>query len=203
MSSDQPRDRAARTGRPVQAASLPDAAARVLTFWFEELQPEQWFEADPVLDAACSDRFADLTRALLESGAPAEWTATAKGTLAAVLVLDQFTRNIYRDSADAFAGDAAALALSQSAVGSGLDSGLDANERKFLYMPYMHSESAAVQAAGIPLFESLGDEQTAGFAMAHKEVIDRFGRFPHRNAVLGRASTPEEEAFMREHGQGF
>ena len=118
-------------------------------------------------------------------------------------MLDQFSRNIYRDDARSFASDTLALALAQEAVASGADQSLSAVERSFLYMPYMHSESAAIHIVAMQLFDQPGLESNLEFEKRHKAIIDRFGRYPHRNAVLGRASTPEEVEFLKQPGSSF
>ena len=123
--------------------------------------------------------------------------------MAEILLLDQFSRNIYRDTACAFAQDALALALTQALVASGQDRSLPLAQRRFGYMPYMHSESALVHAQAVLLFDQPGMEDTLRFEQRHKAIIDRFGRYPHRNALLGRESTPEELAFLSEPGSGF
>lgn len=130
------------------------------------------------------------------NGAPAAWTQTARGRLAAVIVLDQFPRNLFRNSPLAFASDASALALAVESVDAGLDETVSEDERGFLYMPFQHSEDAEQQARSVALFQRLGDEKSLKFAEQHKQVIDRFGRFPHRNEVLGRETTEEERAFL-------
>lgn len=120
-----------------------------------------------------------------------------------MLLLDQLARNIHRDSADAFTGDALALALAQEAVAAGADAALALEQRRFFYLPYMHSESLAVHIAAEPLFAQPGLEDNARFEVLHRKIIERFGRYPHRNALLGRVSTPEELAFLEEPGSRF
>ena len=174
----------------------------ILHFWFTELTPKQHYAKDAALDEAIRTRFG----ATLEAAARCElfaWRATPEGRLAEVLVLDQFSRNVYRDSPQAFAQDALALALAQELVASGQDLSLPLAQRSFAYMPYMHSESALVHAQAAVLFAKPGMEDTLRFELRHKEIIDRFGRYPHRNALLGRESTPEELAFLNEPGSGF
>jgi uncharacterized protein (DUF924 family) len=174
----------------------------VLDFWFTELSPKQHYAKDAALDEAIRTRFG----ATLEAAARCElfaWRATPEGRLAEVLVLDQFSRNVYRDTPQAFAHDALALALAQELVASGQDRSLPLAQRSFAYMPYMHSESALVHAQAALLFAQPGLEDTLRFELRHKEIIDRFGRYPHRNALLGRESTPEELAFLSEPGSGF
>ena len=131
------------------------------------------------------------------------WRTTPEGRLAEILVLDQFSRNVYRDTPQAFAQDALALALAQELVASGQDRNLPLAQRSFAYMPYMHSESAVVHAQAIDLFSQPGMEDTLRFELRHKDIIDRFGRYPHRNALLGRISTPEELAFLSAPGSAF
>jgi uncharacterized protein (DUF924 family) len=175
---------------------------KVLSFWFTELTPKHHFAKDAALDETISSRFG----ATLEAAARCEffaWRATAEGRLAEVLVLDQFSRNVYRDTPRAFAQDALALALAQELVASGQDRRLPLAQRSFAYMPYMHSESALVHAQAVVLVSQPGLEDTLRFELRHKEIIDRFGRYPHRNALLGRASSPEELAFLSEPGSGF
>ena len=174
----------------------------VLDFWFTELTPKQHFAKDAALDDTIRTRFG----ATLEAAARRElfaWRTSPEGRLAEVLVLDQFSRNVYRDTARAFAQDTLALALAQKLVASGQDRSLPLAQRSFAYMPYMHSESALVHAQAVLLFDQPGMEDTLRFELRHKAIIDRFGRYPHRNALLGRESTPEELAFLSEPGSGF
>lgn len=174
----------------------------VLNFWFRKLKSEQWFKADPALDAEINRRFGQLHETLSRSIAPS-WRAGPRETLAAVIVLDQFSRNIFRGTPRAFASDDAALALAQDAIARGFDRELSVVERQFLYMPFQHAEDAAVQARSVALFESLGSAYALKYAQAHRDIIVRFGRFPHRNAILGRQSTPAEIAFLKEPGSSF
>ena len=174
----------------------------ILHFWFTELTPKQHYAKDTALDEAIRTRFG----ATLEAAARCElfaWRATPEGRLAEVLVLDQFSRNVYRDTPRAFAQDALALALAQELVASGQDRSLSLPQRSFAYMPYMHSESALVHAQAVDLFSEPGMEDTLRFELRHKGIIDRFGRYPHRNALLGRTSTAEELTFLSEPGSGF
>ena len=174
----------------------------ILHFWFTELTPKQHFAKDAALDEAIRTRFG----ATLEAAARCElfaWRATPEGRLAEVLVLDQFSRNVYRDTPRAFAQDALALALAQELVASGQDRSLTVAQRSFAYMPYMHSESALIHEQAVALFSQPGQEDTLRFEQAHKAIIDRFGRYPHRNAILGRSSTAEELAFLSGPGSSF
>jgi len=167
----------------------------VVRFWFEELTPKNWFRRDTLVDAAIKLRFGEIYEQLKE-GVPDDWLDSAKGCLAAIIVLDQFPRNIFRDDARAFATDEAALTLAKRAISQGFDKRLAPKERAFLYMPFQHAEDAKDQARSVGLFTALGNPFNLDFALRHQAVIDRFGRFPHRNQVLGRASTAEEEAFL-------
>ena len=174
----------------------------VLSFWFEEIAPEAKFKRDPAFDALLTERFG----AMLEQAAAGElymWRTSARGRLAEIIVLDQFSRNIYRDTPRAFAQDAMALALAQEAVAQGALDTLDSDGLMFLLMPYMHSESRAIHAVAAPLFEQHTSEQTYDYELRHKKIVDAYGRYPHRNAVLGRASTPEELAFLEQPGSSF
>ena len=174
----------------------------ILHFWFTELSPKQQFAKDAALDEAIRTRFG----ATLEAAARCElfaWRATPEGRLAEVLVLDQFSRNVYRDTPRAFAQDALALVLAQELVASGQDHKLPLAQRSFAYMPYMHSESALVHAQAISLFSQPGMEDSLRFELHHKAILERFGRYPHRNAILGRSSTAQELAFLSEPGSSF
>ena len=182
--------------------ATPAEAQSVLDFWFAESTPEQWFKKDDGFDAAVRERFA----ALYEKAAAGNldsWRDTPNGCLALVIVLDQFPRNLFRGDKRSFGSDAAARAVLQHALDNGFDDGLSFREKQFLYMPLQHSEDAADQAQSLALFAALGDEDVLEFAVAHKHIIDRFGRFPHRNEVLGRDTTPEEAAFLKEPGSSF
>ena len=176
---------------------LPSEAEEVLRFWFRELAPGQWFEGSKALDLVVAERFsALLSRA--RSGELDGWAQTPRGRLALVIVLDQVPRHIFRGRAEAFGSDAKAQALTVEAIESGLDEQLNFAERHFLYMPLMHSEDMAMQALSVSMFERLRDfaEYVLEFARGHRDTIERFGRFPARNDSLGRASSPEERAFL-------
>jgi uncharacterized protein (DUF924 family) len=177
-----------------------DWVEQVTRYWFEELRPESWFRKDSRVDDAIRERFAALHNEVAQLRP--EQLATPLECLAAVIVLDQFSRNMFRGSPRAFATDPLALAISQHAIAGGLDQQLTRPQRWFLYMPFQHSEDRAVQARSVELFTQLNDPENLGYARKHKEVIDRFGRFPHRNEVLGRVSTPEELQFIATH-RGF
>ncbi|MEP7208716.1 MAG: DUF924 family protein [Casimicrobiaceae bacterium] len=180
----------------------------ILTFWFgEEPGPERevWFRQDDAFDAAIHARFADAIATALTGGF-GDWTSTPRGALARIILLDQFTRNAFRDTPRAFAGDDQALAAARDAVGRGFAGLLTLVERWFLYMPFQHAEDRDTQARSVVLFTDLAGAGLPGpleYARRHAEVIARFGRFPHRNAILGRPSTPDEIAFLREPGSRF
>ena len=174
----------------------------VLSFWFEQNGPEQWWTRDPQFDAEIRSRFgATHRRAVL--GELHDWRDTPEGRLAEIIVLDQFSRNLYRDDARAFAADGMALALAQEAVRVGADQAVPPVRRQFFYMPYQHSESRQIHEDAMRLFERLEEPEGLDYERRHKAIIDRFGRYPHRNEVLGRPSTDEEVAFLREPGSSF
>ncbi|MFN6337209.1 MAG: DUF924 family protein [Cyanobacteriota bacterium] len=170
-------------------------ASEVLRFWFPRTRPRQCFAKDPAFDALPPERVQGLTRRAIAAELNA-WRADPAGGLALVLLLDQFPRQIWRDTAMAFAGDSRALALSLKAVERGwLEAEPEQARRQFWLMPLMHSEDSTVQEAALPLFERFSDPRTADFARRYRDVIARFGRFPHRDALLGRMSSAEELAF--------
>jgi uncharacterized protein (DUF924 family) len=174
----------------------------VLRFWFEELEPAQWWKKDETLDREICGRFADVHARACRCEL-FTWRADARGRLAEIVVLDQFSRNIYRGSSRAFANDALALALAQEAVDRKADRQLEPVERSFMYMPFMHSESPKIHDIAVDLFERNGLTSNLEFELKHKRIIDRFGRYPHRNAILGRLSTEEEIAFLQGPDSGF
>jgi uncharacterized protein (DUF924 family) len=174
----------------------PEPSA-IVDFWFRELEPRHWFKGSKKLDAMMRQRFgACIERALL--GEFDAWTASPRGRLALILLLDQFTRNIYRGLPGAFTGDAKAQALVLEGLAAKADEALTLSERQFFYMPLMHAEDRGLQALAAKKFnEILGEAKSiVDFQKAHRALIERFGRFPTRNAALGRASTPEEQAFL-------
>ena len=172
-----------------------DWATEVLGFWFDELGESRWFAKDESLDAVIRSRFLPVYEQVLTMS-PSE-IATPQRALAAVLVLDQFPRNMFRGTPRAFAADATAREVARRAVDAGFDAALTPAQRLFLYLPFEHSEDTADQALAVRLIEPLGNESWTIYARAHQSLIERFGRFPHRNAILGRASTPEEEAALK------
>jgi uncharacterized protein (DUF924 family) len=161
----------------------------VLDFWFNEIKPAQWWTVDPAVDDLIRTRFGALHAQACRAELFA-WRVTPQGRLAEVIAIDQFARNIHRATPQAFAGDPLALALAQEAVAAGDDLKLPVEQRAFLYMPYMHSESTAIHAVAEPLMKACAPQHTHDSELKHKSIIDRFGRYPHRNAILGRASTP-------------
>jgi uncharacterized protein (DUF924 family) len=177
-------------------------AGPVLTFWFEECAPEQHFAKDPALDRTIADRFGMLRDRVIAEGAAA-WRDDADSLLAASVLIDQFGRNIHRGSGKAFAADPLALSLARGGVAAGMDRRLPPDRRRFLYMPFMHAEDAGAQAECIRLFDAAGDAESAAFARRHAAVIDAFGRFPSRNAALGRRSTPAEMAYLSRPDAGW
>lgn len=174
----------------------------ILYFWFTEAGPDAWWTKSKAFDDLVRRRFCALYDAAAK-GELSGWRDRAEGRLAEIIVLDQFPRNMFRDSARAFGSDTMALALSQEAVRLGVGADWNADRRAFLYMPYMHSESVAVHEDALELFAGPGLENNLDFERRHKAIIDRFGRYPHRNAVLGRVSTPEEIEFLKQPGSSF
>jgi len=174
----------------------------VIKFWFVDTPPQNWFVKDLEFDQLIINKFSDLH---LKANANElfSWRESAKGCLAEIIILDQFSRNIFRDKPEAFASDALALCLAQQAVARGLDNELSAQERSFLYMPYMHSESKLIHQLAVELFSQPGLENNFEFEIQHKNIIDRFDRYPHRNKILGRKSSAEEEEFLLQPGSGF
>lgn len=174
----------------------------ILKFWFEDTQHAQWWKKDADFDRLIIERFSDLHRRATRCEL-FDWRRDPRGRLAEIIVLDQFSRNMFRGQPESFAQDALALALAQEAVAAGADLALQAVERSFLYMPYMHSESLAIHAVAVELFRENGIEGNLDFELKHQAIIERFGRYPHRNAILGRVSTPEEIEFLKQPGSGF
>ncbi len=182
----------------------------VLAFWFADGPArfrEAWFRATPEFDAACREGFAAVLDAA-RAGTLDHWTATPRGALALVIVLDQFSRNIHRGTPGAYAADPRARSIADAALARGDDRHLGPVERIFLYLPFEHAEHLADQDTSVHLFETLRGtfdtaEKAIDIAHRHRDVIRRFGRFPHRNAILNRVSTPEELAYLAEPGSGF
>jgi uncharacterized protein (DUF924 family) len=174
----------------------------VLDFWFNPATEANWWKRSDAFDATIAARFGALHEAAVRCEL-FEWRASPEGRLAEVIVLDQFSRNLHRGSARAFAADPLALALAQTAVALGVDRALDTRRRVFLHMPYLHSESRMIHEQALKLFEADHASENLESERRHKAIIDRFGRYPHRNAALGRASTPEEIEFLKTPGSSF
>jgi len=175
---------------------------QIIDFWFNELEPEQWWQKDEAFDLSVQKRFSSLHNQA-KAGELFQWRETALGSLAEIIVLDQFSRNIYRDQPESFACDPMALSLAQATVLKGFDLELSQTERSFIYLPFMHSESPLIHEEAVKLYESLGNLDNLEFENKHKKIIDRFGRYPHRNDILGRKSTLEEIEFLKQPNSGF
>lgn len=174
----------------------------VIRFWLEETPHQARFKRDDALDADITRRFADVFDQVRASP-PASATTDPRVALATVILLDQFSRNMFRGSPRAYACDPTALAIAREAVAAGLDRALDKDGRLFLYLPFEHSENLADQDRSVALIADLGDADLDHYAVAHRDIIKRFGRFPHRNAALARASTPDEIEFLKQPGSAF
>jgi len=177
----------------------PVGPPEVLAFW-RAAGPDKWFEKDPAFDAEVAARFSGLWRTAAE-GALAPWEESPEGALALVIVLDQFPRNMFRGEARTYATDAAARGVADRALARSFDQQVAQPERQFFYLPFEHSETLAEQERGVALNRASGDADALKWAELHADIIRRFGRFPHRNVVLGRATTPEEQEFL--DGGGF
>lgn len=176
------------------------AIEEVLAFWFAD--PARWWKKDPAFDAEVRAHFGALHEEI-ERGAHEDWLGTPRGALAYVIVLDQLSRNMFRGTPRMFASDARALAAAREALDRGHDAALAPAERSFLYMPFMHSEDLADQERCVELFRAAGLPGQLRYAEQHRDIVRRFGRFPHRNEILGRASTDEERAFLAQPGSSF
>jgi len=173
----------------------------IIDFWFTELQPKDHFVRSDEVDGQIKN-FHHVHEAV-KKGVTAPWRETAEGALAEIIVLDQFSRNMFRGSSESFAQDEQALTLAQNAIKKGQDMELAENMRLFMYMPYMHSESKGVHALAVPLFEALGNVSSLEYEHIHKNIIDKYGRYPHRNQLLGRENTPEEKKYLDENHESF
>ena len=174
----------------------------VLRFWFDDIEQAKWWQKDEVFDQLIIEKFMALHTQAKQCELYS-WRSSARGRLAEVIVLDQFSRNMYRDTPEAFACDPLALALAQEAIALGIDKQLTPVERSFLYLPYMHSESLAIHDVAVSLYQANGIESNLDFELQHKAIIERFGRYPHRNVILGRKSTKEELFFLQQPGSSF
>lgn len=178
------------------------SATEVIQFWFDEIEPRQRFGKDAEFDELIRSRF-DATHQRAQQGLLYTWREHPLDALAEIIVLDQFSRNLYRESGLAFASDTLALVLAQEAIRRKFDSELEPGKKAFLYMPFMHSESPEIHEIALYLFDQPGLEDNFNYEIRHKEIIDRFGRYPHRNQVLGRESTKEELEFLSQPGSSF
>lgn len=176
--------------------------SEIVRFWFDEIDASMWFKKSEAFDQELRERFSTVHRAAAQ-GELYSWRGNPEGRLAEIIVLDQFSRNMFRDSAEAFSNDVVALVLSQEAVEKGDDQRIAPVQRAFMYMPFMHSESPVIHEQAVKLFSQPGLERNLEFELKHKAIIDRFGRYPHRNVVLGRESTGEELEFLQQPGSSF
>lgn len=174
----------------------------VLEFWFGELSQEDWFNGGETVDAKIRERFRDVHQSVA-ANEYWKYRTSPESFLAEVIVLDQFSRNMFRNDARSFAYDGQALALTQQAIIAGYDQELPPEQRAFLYLPFMHSESPVIHLEALRLFEALGSEEHLKYEKIHKDIIDQFGRYPHRNKVLGRPSTEEEVEYLRTNQESF
>lgn len=174
----------------------------VINFWFEEVEPRQWWIKDEAFDQLIRERFSTV-HGQAERCELFSWRRSAPGRLAEIVVLDQFSRNMFRGHPRAFSQDHMALILAQEAVSQGIDEQLPPRQRSFIYLPYMHSESLVIHEQAEELYRRLGDSSSLEYEIKHKRIIERFGRYPHRNEILGRESTEEEKAFLKEPGSSF
>ncbi len=174
----------------------------ILKFWFDDIEHSLWFKKDDDFDQLLIKRFGELHTQAAQ-GELYTWRESALGRLAEIIVLDQFSRNMFRNSAKAFAQDGMALVLAQEAIRMGDDLKLNTMERTFLYMPFMHSESLAIHEIAVDLFTQNGVQSNLNFELKHKKIIEQFGRYPHRNAVLSRQSSAEEIEFLNQPGSKF
>jgi uncharacterized protein (DUF924 family) len=170
----------------------------ILDFWFNELTPKQWFIKDDTVDALIQQRFLETYQQAAQ-GELYSWRQTPQGRLAEIIILDQFPRNMFRGSAQSFATDPMALVLAQEAVAQNDHEKVETTQKAFMLMPYMHSESVLIHKEAVKLFSAPGLENNLDFEGKHKVIIDRFGRYPHRNEILGRKSTPEEIEFLKDN----
>ena len=175
---------------------------KVLDFWFSELDPKDWYRKDDSLDKKISDLFLE-TYHQATKGELSDWRGSIEGRLAEIIVLDQFSRNIFRDNAKAFQYDCVALTLSQEASLKPEVKELSIKQKAFLLMPFMHSESLKVHEKAVELFSEKGLENNLEFEIRHKKIIEQFGRYPHRNKILGRVSTAQEIEFLTQPGSSF
>lgn len=183
---------------------MRDSRQEVIRFWFEETAPSLWFQKNEEFDAMVRDRFL-VTYEMARDGLCQAWSVDAEGSLALCIVLDQFPRNMFRGKPQAFATDEKALLAAKYAISKGFDQILPPPQRRFLYLPFEHSETLSDQRRSVELFGLMRDDDPVAYeyALRHLQVIEQFGRFPHRNEILGRATTPEEREYLEQPGSGF
>ncbi len=170
-------------------------ATEIVEFWFSARVQPLWFQSTAEFDAELTARFLPSWQAACE-GKLSDWEETAEGALALVICMDQFPLNMFRDKAESFSSEGAARAVAERAIARDFDQSLSAAQKAFLYLPYMHSESLPDQDRGVALFRALGSAENLHYAEHHRDIVQRFGRFPHRNAILGRESTSQEQAYL-------
>jgi len=183
---------------------MKSAKDSILDFWFEQTQPAQWFQVSEEFDQAIKEQFEESYQ-LATDGVYDDWRNEADGALALVILMDQMPRNMFRDTPKAFATDGKALVVSKYAISKGLDQVLSAQKRRFIYLPFEHSENLNDQRRSVELFEAMKSDDPLGYeyAVKHYDVIEKYGRFPHRNKILGRDNSPEEEEYLAQPGAGF
>jgi len=183
---------------------MKDSKGHILEFWFEEVQPQQWFQTNPDFDSQVRERFVEAYEKARD-GILDDWRQDADGCLALCLLMDQFPRNMFRGTPQAFATDAKALVVAKYALSKGFDQVLSPVKRRFLYLPFEHSENLGDQRKSVELFEKMSKDDPLGheYALKHLKVIEKYGRFPHRNKILGRMNTPDEEEYLAQPGAGF
>ena len=174
----------------------------IIKFWFTDIERKQWWEKSDSFDQLLIAKYRDTHSKAIQCELY-QWRESAKGRLAEIIVLDQFSRNMHRDTGKAFASDALALILAQEAISVGADNTLNETEKSFLYMPFMHSESLVIHEQGLKLFQAGTSESSINFEIRHMKIIEEFGRYPHRNKILGRVSTKEEIEFLEKPGSSF
>ncbi|WP_416307142.1 DUF924 family protein [Neptunicella sp. SCSIO 80796] len=175
---------------------------QIIDFWFKEIEPSQWWKKDDEFDQYIRARFIGVYNQAIQ-GELFTWRRHSQGRLAEIIILDQFSRNMFRDKPQAFSQDNMALVLAQEAVAAGVDNELTPIQNSFLYMPFMHSESKLLHNIAEKLYRQNGIENNLDFELRHKAIIERFGRYPHRNDILGRESTEEEIDFLKQAGSSF
>ena len=190
--------------RIIERVPMESLQKNILNFWFKETEPKQWFETNAIFDQLIRDRFGKAYEDAAK-GVYNDWQATAEGVLALCILLDQFPRNMFRGKPEAFASDDKALMIAKAAIEKGLDNPMSAQQKRFIYLPFEHSENMQDQKHSVELFETTKDVDPMGYeyAVKHLEVIEEFGRFPHRNKILKRSNTAAEEVYLAQPNAGF